>query len=146
MKLRLLSYFLVPTHALIKCITSLSRSSSSSSSASTTGDATYTFFKFDVDITKATVTIPSELAQSLPPVAPASRIQSYLPVSFGRKGSYFFSHKNCVAIKQFEEQQACSTRDGTYSTKLWSTMIDRKQAWWICVTTRCGHTTSCRSV
>ena len=31
-----------------------------------------------------------------------------------------------MAIKQFEKQEACSTRDGTYSTKLWSTKIDRK--------------------
>ena len=32
-----------------------------------------------------------------------------------------------MACKQFEEQQACSTKNGTYSTKLWSTMIDRKR-------------------
>ena len=32
-----------------------------------------------------------------------------------------------MAFKQFEEQQACSTKDGTYSTKLWSAMIDRKR-------------------
>lgn len=32
-----------------------------------------------------------------------------------------------MAIKQFEKQEACSTRDGTYSTKLWSTRIDRKR-------------------
>ena len=31
-----------------------------------------------------------------------------------------------MAIKQFEEEEACSTRDGKYSMKLWSTMIDSK--------------------
>ena len=46
--------------------------------------------------------------------------------SLGRRESYYFCHENRVAIKLFEEQEACSTRDGKYSKKLWSTMIDRK--------------------
>ena len=83
------------------------------------------FFSFDVDVKKEEVTIPHNVAQSLPVYVDSSRISSYLPKSFERKQTFFMFHEKRLAFHMFTNQEACSKKDGKYSHMLGETMLDR---------------------